>query len=261
MTIFDQLGHEVQLSKPAKRIVSLVPSLTEFLSDIGLDKEVVGITKFCIKPKAWFENKKRVGGTKKVSFEKVKALKPELVIANKEENDKNDIELLKQICPVYVSDISNFSDAIEAMQDIGQLTGKSKDANEVIERCKRTNHETSGIVKSKTCIYAIWEKPLMISGKDTYINHWLSHIGFKNLADELGARYPELSELELKKLNIDYMFLSSEPFPFKQIHLEKYQKLLPNTKIMLVDGEAFSWYGSRIYKSSEYFKSFVSSLT
>src|SRR6476469_3628427 len=111
-----------------QRIISLVPSQTELLYDLGLEAEVVGITKFCVHPEHWFRNKPRVGGTKQVSIEKVAALQPPLILANREENVKEQVEAMEAIAPVWVSDVTNIPSALEMISAVGELTGKSAEA-------------------------------------------------------------------------------------------------------------------------------------
>lgn len=261
MIVIDQLNRPVQLSNAPTRIVSLVPSLTEFLSDIDLDEEVVGLTKFCIQPNHWWKNKTRVGGTKKVNLEIIKDLKPDLIIANKEENTQSDIEYLQNLCPVYVSDILNFDDAFQAMQAIGKLCHREQKADHIVNLSKQTAKSIQRPASKMSCIYVIWHLPTMLSGQKTYINSILNHLGLKNVAVQFEGRYPAIDENISTHSKIDYVLLSSEPFPFKEKHIAEYQKSFPNSKILLVDGEAFSWYGSRIYKSEAYFEAFLSSLT
>src|SRR4051812_11307667 len=122
MTRFtDQMGNAVELEGPPSRIVSLVPSQTELLFYLGLDKEVAGITKFCIHPAEMFHSKPRVGGTKKYDFEKIRQLAPDLIIGNKEENEQKQVEELQKLYPVWMSDIRNLADALQMIRSVGEL--------------------------------------------------------------------------------------------------------------------------------------------
>jgi ABC-type Fe3+-hydroxamate transport system substrate-binding protein len=234
------MNRTIRLEGIPRRIVSLVPSQTELLYELGLSDEVVGITKFCIYPKEWFESKNRVGGTKQVNFEKVLALKPDLIIGNKEENTQEDIEQLEKIAPVWMSDIVTFDDALDMIRTIGNLVGKSKEATEI-----RTEIETEfshlPVQSSKSVLYFIWKDPNYIVGKSTFIDAMLTKAGFENLCKE--ERYPELKTYEKQP---DYIFLSSEPFPFNEDHAIEIKKQFPASKVLFVDGELFSWYGSRM---------------
>lgn len=252
----DHLGNKIQLSQHPNRIISVVPSQTELLYSLGLDKEVVGITKFCIHPEKWFREKERVGGTKKLNIEKIISLKPDLIIANKEENTKEDIETLKQYFPVWISDINSLEDALKMIADIGEITEKKEKATEFIHtiasQFNTLKLEINNLRKIRTA-YFIWFNPLMAAANHTFINYMLGLCNFENVfADK--NRYPEISEHELKESNPEIILLSSEPFPFKVKHISYFQSICPKAKIQLVDGEFFSWYGSRLIYSANYFK-------
>ena len=264
MPVFiDQTGRSVSLSATAQRIISLVPSQTELLFDLGLNKEVIGITKFCVHPAEWFSSKTRVGGTKQLKMDIIHQLQPDLIIANKEENVKEQIEELEKHYPVWVSDVNNLEDAYEMIDQTGLITNKRQPAHEIISRIKESfsKLETlSSQARSKpaTC-YFIWQNPYMTVGGDTFIHSMLEAAGFKNIyADK--KRYPELSIDELQAANCQLLLLSSEPFPFTQKHIDELQPLLPNTKIILADGEMFSWYGSRLQYATEYFAQMLAQL-
>lgn len=255
MKVIDPLGNELNFSDPPKRIVSLVPSQTELLWYLGLEEEVVGITKFCIHPEEWFRNKTRVGGTKMVNIEKVRALQPDLIIANKEENALPDIQQLQKEFPVYISDIYNFEDAFQMFRDLGNLTGKKKESQNLENQIK---DDISGFPSfNGRVLYLIWANPYMAAGQNTFINAVLSSIGFENVLPE-GSRYPELSKEDIEILNPDYIFLSSEPFPFKEKHFKDLEPL-SGAKLKLVDGEIFSWYGSRMIEMKDYFNMLLTS--
>ncbi len=254
MIFKDQMNRTIRLEAIPKRIVSLVPSQTEFLFDLGLENEVVGITKFCIHPEAWFRSKTRIGGTKTVNIEKVKALKPDLIIANKEENTEADIEALEKIAPVWISDIYTLNDAFEMIHQIGEICGKSQKADEIVQSIQSQFETFKNPFRSSKSIpkviYLIWKNPYLIAGKNTFIDDLLQKCGLENLTQI--NRYPEwnpqVSEIP------DYILLSSEPFPFKQKDLAELQNQFPKAIILLVDGELFSWYGSRLKLSVAYFK-------
>jgi ABC-type Fe3+-hydroxamate transport system substrate-binding protein len=254
MIFKDQMNRTIRLEAIPKRIVSLVPSQTEFLFDLGLENEVVGITKFCIHPEEWFRSKTRIGGTKTVNIEKVKALNPDLIIANKEENTQADIEALEKIAPVWISDISTLSDAFEMMQQVGEICGKSQKADEIVQSIKSQFETFENPFKAghsiPKVIYLIWKNPYLIAGKNTFIDDMLQRCGLENLTQT--DRYPEWKPQESE--TPDFILLSSEPFPFKQIDLDELQNQFPQAKILLVDGELFSWYGSRLKLSVTYFK-------
>ncbi len=251
----DDLGRRVDIPLKPQRIVSVVPSQTELLYDLGLDQEVAGITKFCVHPAQWFRNKTRIGGTKKLDLEKIISLQPDLVIANKEENVQEQVEALAQHCPVWVSDVNNLEQALQMIESIGQITGKVPEATSLkthIEQAFASLKNTTSYPLSRVC-YLIWKDPYMTVGGDTFISHLLQQAGFENLYRHQ-TRYPILELSDLQQLDGELLLLSSEPYPFAQKHLAELQALLPQTKIALVDGEMFSWYGSRLQRAPAYFR-------
>lgn len=254
----DQLQRRIEVSTAPERIISLVPSQTELLHYLGLGDRVVGITKFCVHPKAWFDSKSRVGGTKKLHFDRIDDLKPDLIIANKEENNHQDIERLSEHYPVWVSDISDLEGALKMIEGISSLCNVSDRGGMLIEEITRRfdSITSAGLT---TCLYLIWNGPIMVAGNDTFIDKMLKYAGFQNLVHQ--SRYPELSLDELKNLKPEAILLSSEPFPFKEKHTERFAALLPNSKVILVDGEMFSWYGSRLLKAPEYFQDLRSAIS
>jgi ABC-type Fe3+-hydroxamate transport system substrate-binding protein len=251
MQFTDQLNNSILLASTPKRIVSLVPSQTEFLYDIGLETEVVGITKFCIHPSHWLRTKSIIGGTKNVDIEKVRSLSPDLIIGNKEENTKEDIEALRKIAPVWMSDIFTLEDALSMMESIGIIVDK-KEATEILIQSIRLQFESFKPQRSnKSLLYLIWRKPYIGVASNTFIDDMLIRSGFTNILKN-ETRYPTLNQLT--DLNPDVVFLSSEPYPFQDKHMKEIQIIFPKATIKLVDGEMFSWYGSRLKESVEYFR-------
>ena len=247
----DQLGRNIELSGTPQRIISLVPSQTELLFDLGLDKEVIGITKFCIHPDEWFRNKTRVGGTKQLNLETIRNLQPDLIIANKEENTQEQLEILMSEFPVWISDIKTLEDAYRMIEQIGLITNHQEKASSITTEINIKFSKLKNFVPA-TAAYIIWNEPMMSVGGDTFINEMMKYSGFVNVyADSI--RYPDVAEADLKKTNPEFILLSSEPFPFKEKHIERYQNICPQSKIILVDGEMFSWYGSRLLKAPSYF--------
>lgn len=233
---------------PARRIISLVPSQTELLYDLGLDSEVAGITKFCIHPEHWKDTKTIVGGTKNVRLDIVDSLKPDLIIANREENTKEDVEALMKKYRVHVTDVSTVEDAFGMMNTVAGLTGR--DATQIISETKSSFGSLS--LKPYKALYLIWKKPWMSAGPDTFISGMMKVAGFDNVVGK--SRYPVLTEDEMRLLDPEVVLLSSEPYPFKREHVAELKKLLPASKVVSVDGEMFSWYGSRMREMAGYFK-------
>ena len=250
--VMDQMGRSVNVPEFPQRIISIVPSQTELLYDLGLDNEVVGITKFCIHPEDWRKSKTIVGGTKQVHFDLIDELKPDLIIGNKEENEEGFIKQLSEKYPVWMSDVFTLDDALEMIEMIGDITGRSRNAEGIVVDVLAAFEEIKELPNKGSVVYLIWNDPIMAVGKSAFINDMLKKAGFDNALSE--HRYPELSIERLIELKPDQLLLSSEPFPFKEKHLAYFSKALPKTKISIVDGEMFSWYGSRLIKSAEYFK-------
>lgn len=235
-----------------QRIISLVPSQTELLFDLGLGERIVGITKFCIHPNEWFRTKARIGGTKTVDIDKVKALQPDLIIANKEENVQEQVEALQAICPVYVSDINALQGALDMITEVGKLTNTQQQAKIIAEEIA-VRFENLDKSSHHSVAYFIWKNPWMTVGNDTFIHDMIARIGWQNLyAGQV--RYPETTLEELVQKKPQLILLSSEPYPFKEKHMEELRTLLPESKILLVDGELFSWYGSRLLEAPGYFR-------
>lgn len=261
----DQMNRSVEVAWPPKRIVSLVPSQTELLYDLGLHNEVVGQTLFCIHPPEMHELKPRIGGAKNVNIEKVAALQPDLIIGNKEENDRQTIEALAKLYPVWMSDIQTLEDALEMIKQIGTLVNRDDQAQSIASNIQQSfadlQHPTSNLRNPKSnALYIIWRKPLMAAGHHTFINNMLNRLRFHNVAQSLDSRYPEITDQQIQSLQPDVIFLSSEPYPFKAKHIEELQAICPQATIKLVDGELFSWYGSRLLHSATYFRALLSSL-
>lgn len=271
-SLTDQCGNSVSLKKLPQRIISLVPSQTELLYDLGLETSIVGITRFCVHPAEALENKKVVGGTKKIVEKRIKELQPDLIICNKEENTKEIADFCQSIAPTYISDISTLDEALEMIQQVGMLTGTSKSAQQLTTQINTKFKELPEFKTKKRALYLIWKDPYMSIGSDTFIHDMMEKVGFRNvLTNE--RRYPQLTIDQIVDFAPDIILFSSEPYNFKEddkIELinafkarsdeEDYirqsqsaneQKNLP--QCITVDGEFFSWYGSRLSHAPTYF--------
>lgn len=258
----DQTGRSVFVASSPKRIISLVPSQTELLYHLGLSDEVVAITKFCIHPDSWYRTKPRIGGTKNVDINAVRSLQPDLVIANKEENLKEQVEAIAMFAPVWTSDIARLGDAFTMIAEVGRLTDRAGEATALLAslRDRFEGMEKSMQQKKKIrAAYLIWRDPWMSVGGDTFISDMLSRAGFENVFGEL-ARYPVVTVEAIKEAGAELVLLSSEPYPFAAKHREELSAVLPYTAIQLVDGEIFSWYGSRLLQAKTYIDSLRASL-
>lgn len=252
----DQIGVFHNFKTIPKRIVSLVPSQTELLYDLGLDEQIIGITKFCVHPTSFLKTKTMVGGTKNPNFDKIKALQPDIIICNKEENSKDIVAACSKISNVWVTDISSIEDNNQMVSDFGKLFGKEKIANHLISKINQSKIDFQNFINEqpiRKVAYFIWKNPYIVAGNETFIDQMLQLNHFENVFKHLN-RYPEIIIENSISQEIDLILLSSEPFPFKESDKEEFQKQLPNCKIKIVDGEMFSWHGSRILKAFEYFK-------
>lgn len=248
MEFTDQLLRKIDVPFPPQRIISLVPSQTELLFDLGLGNRIAGVTKFCIHPAEAVRSKTIVGGTKNFRFDVIDRLKPDLIIGNKEENYQQGIAQLEKH-PVWMSDITDFESALAMIAGVAQVTGVPEAGEKLTENIL---HAFDNMPKfpCRRVLYLIWH-PWMAVGTNTFIYNMLSRLGLRNVVET--NRYPQLTDEAIRQLNPEVVLLSSEPFPFKPIHEEKIRTLLPDAKILHVDGEMFSWYGSRLLKAPEYF--------
>lgn len=255
----DQFGTTHTFENLPKKIVSLVPSQTELLCDLGLEDSIVGITKFCVHPFHLKSTKTIVGGTKNVNFEKIKALQPDIIIANKEENTKEMVDQLRSICTVWVTDIITIESNFEMISDFGQIFNKRIEAQKWLDKINFALLDFKKYIANKEhkkVAYFIWANPYMVAGNDTYINELLKLNKFENIYQKREERYPEII---IQKIRIqgdpDLVLLSSEPFPFKDEHAFEIGRFTHHAITIFVDGEYFSWYGSRLLKALGYFKS------
>ncbi|WP_226163463.1 helical backbone metal receptor [Hymenobacter terricola] len=252
LNVTDQMGRRVAVPFPPRRIVSLVPSQTELLFELGLGERVVGITKFCIHPAEAREKSAVIGGTKNFDFGKIAALKPDLIIGNKEENYQSGIEELAADYPVWLSDISNLPEAVDMIRRVGFIAG-AKDKAEAL--AAEIGASFAGLPTRQEVVsaaYFIWRKPYMVAATGTFIDDMLLRAGFANVFAN-HARYPEITAAQLAEAAPQRILLSSEPYPFGEKHIAEFQEICPDAKIEIVDGELFSWYGSRLRKSAAYF--------
>ncbi len=253
----DQLDRKIHIPDSPRRIISLVPSQTELLIELGLKDRMVGVTKFCVHPDQIRKEKTIVGGTKKVNYKKIRKLNPDIILCNKEENTKEIVEALGKEYVVHVSDIFSIKDALSMIRQYGQIFKKESIANELILTIE--SEHTSFLefmvkIPKKKVAYFIWKNPWIAVGNTTFIDHLLQINNFENVFGYLN-RYPEVSKEDIESFTEqDLILLSSEPYPFSEQHISEIKKINSKVKIMLVDGEYFSWYGSRMASAFSYFK-------
>lgn len=253
----DQMGRRVELPSSPQRIISIVPSQTELLFELGLGHRVVGITKFCIHPQSWFRSKTRIGGTKSLHLERIAALNPDLIIGNKEENEQSQIEWLAARFPVWMSDIFTLDSALEMIRMIGGLVNAPDTANKLADSVSSEFANLQDVAqateKPLRAAYLIWREPWMAVGSHTFIHEMIIKGGFDNVFASQ-QRYPEITLPQLAAMMPDVVLLSSEPFPFAEKHIKEINDVFPASGIFLVDGELFSWYGSRLLRTPPYLR-------
>ncbi|MFN3403013.1 MAG: ABC transporter substrate-binding protein [Cytophagaceae bacterium] len=247
----DQLGNTIKLQCSPCRIISLVPSITELLFDLTSENRIAAVTDYCVHPASKVLSIPKVGGTKKIDVSYIRNLKPDFVIASKEENIKSQVEEIQTFCPVWVSDVQNLDSAISMIRELGIILEEHENASGIIEKVQFQLDKFTPPDKIRT-LYMIWRKPYMTVGKDTFIHDIMTRVGLVNV---MGSnRYPVVSSEQISLLSPDLILLSSEPYPFKEHHMAELSKLCPHAAVLLVDGEIFSWYGSRLFHSARYFE-------
>lgn len=254
VTLEDARGRTITLHKPPQRIVSLVPSQTELLSSLGLRDEVVGVTRFCVHPDAWRKSKRIVGGTKLLRIDRIQDLRPDLILANLEENTKEDVERVEEIAPVYVTNVRTIDEAVDMIDSIALLVDRKKAGDEITTALRDAFSELADEPDHPLrAAYLIWRDPYMTVGGDTFIHDIMRHGGFANVFKS-SMRYPELSVADLIDADPEVVLLPSEPFPFLEKHVPEVRQMLPKAQIHLVDGQLFSWYGSRLIHTPDYLR-------
>ena len=251
-TTVDALGQSFSCNVPPTRVVSLVPSITETLFDMGVWDSVVGVTRYCVHPETATTDKTVVGGTKKINVDVIKQLNPDLVLCNQEENTPEIIHNLESAgIRCHVSFPTDIPTAVQSIVNLSLLFGKEQWAKEW------TNQVQTGLQQPYVPFryaYFIWRKPWMISGQDTFITQMLSTVGGVNVSCT-EDRYPEVQISELIRTQCDAFLLSSEPFPFTKKHMLELEShgIEPN-KIHFIDGEMCSWHGTRLLRGLEYLR-------
>lgn len=248
----DARGKRIVLPRPPERIVSLVPSQTELLASLRLDDRVVGVTRFCVRPEHWREEKQIVGGTKSLRIDRIEKLQPDLILANLEENTREDVLRLEEIAPVFVTDVGNLDEAIAMIRAVARLTDCTADGGELCQAVTRAFDGLDSFEPLRTA-YLIWRGPYMTVGRDTFIHDVMSQGGFENAFGRMN-RYPTIDEATLIDADLDVLLLPDEPFPFSPKHMADFDEMLPGTSIHLVDGQLFSWYGSRLLHTPDYLR-------
>jgi len=251
-TATDARGRSVTLDAPPHRIVSLVPSQTELLAHLGLEDEIVGVTRFCERPEHLRSEKTIVGGTKQVDSETVRDLKPDLILANHEENTAEDVEALEAVAPVFVTAVTTVSEALDMIRTVGTLTDTTDQTSTLVGKII-SRFESLPDFAPLRAAYLIWREPYMTVGHDTFIHDVMQWGGLENAYGN-HTRYPEVTVDDLAEREPDVLLCASEPFPFykKDEFTADLRAALPNTPVAVVDGQPFSWYGPRLLDTPAY---------
>lgn len=262
MMFTDHLGRTVALPQhPPQRIISLCPSQTELLFHLGAGPQVVGATQWCVHPQPAIEAVTKLGGTKKVNYKKLDALQPDLILCEKEENTHEMVERLSSQYPVYVTNVEGVADALRMITDVGALVGQPEQASALAAQITNAFAALPRLTKPRSVAYLIWKDPYMGVGTSTYIDDVLARCGFMNVFAGLPSRYPAITLPQLVKMQPKMVLLSSEPYAFGEEHIAELQAQLPSSTIRLVDGEMFSWYGSRMLQAAQYLAQFLKELS
>jgi len=250
--IRDHLGRPVVVADRPQRIVSLCPSLTETLFALGLGGRIVGRTGYCVHPADAVAKVPVVGGTKLLSVDAIAALAPDLIIAAKEENDRAQIESVMERHTVFVIDVNDFDEALRAVRDLGEVTGAREAAAALVKRINLAFEDLLPLHPPMSAAYLIWGEPYMAAGRDTFIDAMLARCGLRSVCAAMKERYPELSAEQITALAPQVLLLSTEPFPFTAAHVKEWRRRIPESEILLVDGEMFAWYGARMIEAGPY---------
>jgi ABC-type Fe3+-hydroxamate transport system substrate-binding protein len=258
LTVVDAFGRSLTVRQRPERIVSLVPSLTEALFAFGLEQEIVGVTRFCVEPRRGVAGKAKVGGTKALDVAKIKALKPDLVVASAEENSPADVaQLIDHGCPVFVTLATSVEGAIQLLRQLATITDTTAAAGPIIQEAKEAlaSMVAAGIGQERVRVFCpIWRNPYMTCGSATYTGDLINSCGGRNVFGERQERYPHLELAEMAVLDPQVILLPSEPYRFTERHKADFGAFaevtaVKNGHIFLVDGRTVTWYGPRIARS------------
>ncbi|MGH6611290.1 MAG: helical backbone metal receptor [Burkholderiaceae bacterium] len=258
---FDAIGEEHMAADENARIVSLVPSITELLFDLGLGAKIVGRTGFCIHPRDAVRDVPKVGGTKDVKLDALRALKPTHLIVNVDENEISTVEAIRQFTPhLIVTHPSAPEDNVALFRLLGGIFGANEHAEQLVTQISRQLAACRAIEwQRETVLYLIWKDPWMTVASDTYIARTLAGVGWQVTTAAGGhsgaARYPQIEDLCATAQQVDRVLLSSEPFMFRAQHVDQLHAQL-RMPVDLIDGEMTSWYGSRAIRGLQYLREF-----
>lgn len=244
MQVSDALGRTIELAAPPQRIISLVPSMTEWLFSVGAGERVVGITDYCIEPAAAIAHLPRLRGTKNPDRAAILSLHPDLVIAEQEENRERDVLALAAAgVNVYVTAIRSVADVAAQLAALAAVLGVTEAATPMLAAIQAAL--TDPPPPTRRVLALIWRDPWMAVGNDTYAGDLLRLSGGINVAAALPGRYPRAPLAELLALDPDIILLPSEPYPFSDRDLPAFASVAERCQIAFCDGMALTWPGPR----------------
>lgn len=260
-TFTDGLYREIEISAAPKKIVSLVPSITETLYTFGVDRRLVAVTNFCVEPPEALQTKARVGGTKTLDVDGIKALEPDLVIANAEENREEDIrQLVRGGLTVFVTFPRTVAAAVNMMRQIAEFTDSTSKARDILDEAEETLNEIRNESRNHPrprVFCPIWRRPWMTIGADTYMHDFISVCGGRNIFADRHDRYPRVELDEMARRMPEVVLLPDEPYHFMEKHkadfaTRAYVPAVRDQRIHVVEGKTLCWYGPRIAKGLRY---------
>lgn len=259
----DARGQALELATSPKRIICFIPSLTETLFALGLGERIVGVSQYCKYPAEEVACRERVGGVHNPQREKILALAPDLIIANMEENKKEDVEFMEKAgLRVYVTFPKTVEDAIHLIEKLGILTGTTPRAREIAREIREEYERTRRFIKGHQPLrvfYPVWRGPYYSINRDTYIHHVLAVCGGENVFADEEKRYFPVSLEAVAERKPEVILLPSEPYVFREKHKADFSPFedipaVRNGKVRLVDGEKVCWYGVRMREGLPYLR-------
>ncbi len=254
----DDLSRTVRICQPARRIVCLVPSITETFFAFGAGEHIVGITDYCIHPEDQVRSKPKVGGTKNFFINKVIELEPDLVVANAEENRKHQVEKLEEAgLAVFVTFPKSVEGCLKMIADMAALTGREHAAQIILSSIEEARANALRQAPDPPCrvLCPIWKAPYMTINHDTFVDSVIRNSGGRNIFDDSTDRYPEFTLSEAAARQPDLILLPTEPYHFTEADKAEFHEMGTNTpairdlRIHIVEGELLSWYGPRLSRA------------
>jgi ABC-type Fe3+-hydroxamate transport system substrate-binding protein len=250
----DDLGREIRIPGPARQIVSLVPSITETLFALGAEDRIVGITDYCIHPRDGIAEKTKIGGTKNVNVEAVLALRPDLVIANVEENREHLVRRLELSgIPVFVTFPKNVDGCCKMIRDVAALTAAERQGATILSEIEAARRDASAGIRKIRVLCPIWKNPYMTINRDTFVHSILEEAGGENVFADAPERYPRFELKDAARLQPRVIILPTEPYHFGESDKAEFESLdIPAShdgRIHIVEGELLSWYGPRVARA------------